>query len=201
MTDAGGKHRPVEKGTIMLRRIGGLLSSNGVGFIALFFALSGAAYALPGVNTVNSGDIVNNSVKGVDIDEATLAPSIQRHCAPGTIAGYAQINTSAGITATYSTTGVLASLNCAGGAISVRQQAGAGSYRICFPGTTAAVATASGVASTAGNDNIVTWTKIDDTAFGCSTAFQVNIFDQTDQVIFDPEGEPENSPFSIVIYK
>jgi hypothetical protein len=185
----------------MLRRIGGLLSSNVLGLIALFLALGGGvAYALPGVNTVNSGDIINNQVKGADIDESTLAPSIQRRCAKGTVAGYAQINTSAAITATYATTGVVASFNCKAGAVTVRTQGAGGSYRVCFPGTTAVVATAAGVSTSVANDNIVTWSKVDDTAAGCATAFQVNTFDQTDQLVPDPEGEPENSPFSIVLY-
>ncbi len=38
-----------------------------VSFVALFVALSGAAVALPGTETVNSGDIKDNSVKSVDL--------------------------------------------------------------------------------------------------------------------------------------
>jgi hypothetical protein len=39
----------------------------GVAFVALVAALSGTAVALPGVNTVDSGDIKNGQVKGKDI--------------------------------------------------------------------------------------------------------------------------------------
>lgn len=44
-----------------------------VAYLALFVALGGtAAVALPGTNTVNSGDIKNNSVKGKDVNEKSL---------------------------------------------------------------------------------------------------------------------------------
>jgi len=53
------------------------LRSNIVGYVALFFVLAGGAYALPGKNTVDSGDIRkgqvktgdlrNNDVRGADI--------------------------------------------------------------------------------------------------------------------------------------
>lgn len=36
------------------------------------FALANSAIALPGRSTVNSGDIVNNSVRGVDVRESSL---------------------------------------------------------------------------------------------------------------------------------
>jgi hypothetical protein len=51
----------------MGRRIREHISSSIVGFVALFFALSGAAYALPGVNTVDSGDIIDSTVVSRDI--------------------------------------------------------------------------------------------------------------------------------------
>jgi hypothetical protein len=38
-----------------------------LGGLALFIALQGTALALPGVNTVDSGDIVNNQVRAGDI--------------------------------------------------------------------------------------------------------------------------------------
>ena len=41
--------------------------SNVVGYIALFVALSGTAAALPGTNSVDSGDIINQQVKSADI--------------------------------------------------------------------------------------------------------------------------------------
>jgi len=75
------------------RRVGDHLRRNVYGLIAVFIALSGTAAALPGKNTVNSGDIkkgavrksdirakavngrkvINDSLKGNDIDEASLS--------------------------------------------------------------------------------------------------------------------------------
>jgi hypothetical protein len=43
-----------------------------ISMIALFVAISGVAGALPGKNTVNSGDIKNNKVTGKDVNEKTL---------------------------------------------------------------------------------------------------------------------------------
>lgn len=43
-----------------------------IALIALFAALSGAAIALPGKNTVDSGDVKKNTLKGKDIKESTL---------------------------------------------------------------------------------------------------------------------------------
>lgn len=56
----------------MLRRLGLFARSNLIGLIALFFALSGVATALPGVNTVDSGDIKNNVVTSADIKNGTI---------------------------------------------------------------------------------------------------------------------------------
>ena len=46
--------------------------SMGVAFIALLAALGGTAVALPGSNTVTSGDIVNSQVKTQDIRNSTI---------------------------------------------------------------------------------------------------------------------------------
>ena len=43
-----------------------------ISLIALFVAIGGVAGALPGKNTVNSGDIKNNKVTGKDVKESTL---------------------------------------------------------------------------------------------------------------------------------
>lgn len=43
------------------------IRGNVVGYIALFVALSGTAYALPGKNSVDSGDIINGEVKKQDV--------------------------------------------------------------------------------------------------------------------------------------
>ena len=40
-----------------------------ISLVALFAALSGAALALPGTETVNSGDIKNNAVKSIDLKD------------------------------------------------------------------------------------------------------------------------------------
>ncbi|MDQ3728652.1 MAG: hypothetical protein M3355_03580 [Actinomycetota bacterium] len=44
-----------------------------IGTVALAFAMTGAAVALPGTNTVNSGDIVNGQVKSPDVRNDGLA--------------------------------------------------------------------------------------------------------------------------------
>ena len=43
-----------------------------VAVMALFVALTGIAVAIPGKNTVNSGDVKDDSLKGADINESTL---------------------------------------------------------------------------------------------------------------------------------
>jgi hypothetical protein len=66
-----------------------------VSLVALFAALSGAAAALPGTETVNSGDIKNESVKSIDLkDNQAVASSdvidetlAGTDVADGTIAG------------------------------------------------------------------------------------------------------------------
>ena len=60
----------------MSRRIRGHLRGNVVGYVALFVALSGSAYAvngpLPGVNQVGSADIINGEVKSPDVQDNGL---------------------------------------------------------------------------------------------------------------------------------
>ena len=46
--------------------------SNVVGYVAMFLALAGSAAALPGSNTVDSGDIVNGEVKRPDVAGAAV---------------------------------------------------------------------------------------------------------------------------------
>lgn len=69
----------------MSARIRAHIRSHIVGYIALFFALSGSAVAvsLPGKNRVNSGDVINkslkskdyknNNIKSIDVKDASLA--------------------------------------------------------------------------------------------------------------------------------
>jgi hypothetical protein len=56
----------------MLRKVSGHVRSNVVGYVAVFLALTGTAIALPGKNSVNSGDIKNNQVKSVDAKDGGL---------------------------------------------------------------------------------------------------------------------------------
>ena len=66
-----------------------------ISIVALFAALSGAAVALPGTETVNSGDIKNESVKSVDLkdgqavtsDDVTDESLTGADLADGTVAG------------------------------------------------------------------------------------------------------------------
>ena len=50
-----------------LRRVGRHLRANVIGYLGIFLALTGTAVALPGVDTVDSGDIINGEVKAPDI--------------------------------------------------------------------------------------------------------------------------------------
>lgn len=46
--------------------------STAIAFVALFVALVGGAVALPGTNTVDSGDIKNDTIKSIDIKNKTI---------------------------------------------------------------------------------------------------------------------------------
>ena len=59
------------------------IRSNVIGYVALFFAISGTAMALPGTNTVNSGDIINEEVRAADIRENAVGSSELRTDAVG----------------------------------------------------------------------------------------------------------------------
>jgi hypothetical protein len=48
-----------------------------LGTVALVFALTGAAVALPGSNSVNSGDIKNGQVKTKDLSKKAVAPKVK----------------------------------------------------------------------------------------------------------------------------
>jgi hypothetical protein len=60
----------------MGEKIRGHIRSNVIGYVALFVALSGTAYAvdgpLEGQNQVGSADIINNEVQSADIKDANL---------------------------------------------------------------------------------------------------------------------------------
>jgi hypothetical protein len=48
-----------------------------IGTLALVFAFTGAAVALPGQNKVNSGDIKNGQVKTKDLNKKAVAPKVK----------------------------------------------------------------------------------------------------------------------------
>lgn len=56
----------------MSGRISGHIRGNVVGYAAVFIALTGTAAALPGKNTVDSGDIKNGQVKTKDVADAAI---------------------------------------------------------------------------------------------------------------------------------
>jgi hypothetical protein len=57
-----------------------------VAVVALFVAIGGVAGALPGKNSVNSGVVKKNSLKGVDIKESTL--NIPQQALPQKVYGF-----------------------------------------------------------------------------------------------------------------
>ncbi len=76
----------------MAGRVRDHIRSNGVGYIALFFAFTGAAYAV-GANTIGSKQLKNNKVKSIDIRDGAIAAvdvdsgqvqlRVSGDCAPG----------------------------------------------------------------------------------------------------------------------
>ncbi len=50
-----------------MRRLGNHFRGNVVGYLGVFLALTGTAVALPGTDSVDSGDIINGEVKAVDL--------------------------------------------------------------------------------------------------------------------------------------
>ena len=50
-----------------MRRVGEHFRGNVVGYLGVFLALTGTAVALPGTNTVDSGDIIDGQVKTPDL--------------------------------------------------------------------------------------------------------------------------------------
>ena len=74
-----------------------------ISIVALVVALSGVAVALPGKNTVNSGDVVNNSlkstdlkngggVKGVDVANNSLSGADIKEASLGSVPSAASLN-------------------------------------------------------------------------------------------------------------
>lgn len=51
------------------------IRANAVGYAAVFLALTGSAAALPGRNSVNSGDIVNGKVRSADLADGSVKQS------------------------------------------------------------------------------------------------------------------------------
>src|SRR5262245_18614894 len=71
--------------TDLASRVQRHLRSNAVAYVALFFAMSGTAAALSGSNTVLSDDVVDNSLTGADVNEATLKGVAGTCPAPATV--------------------------------------------------------------------------------------------------------------------
>ena len=98
-----------------------------ISLIALFVAIGGVAGALPGKNTVNSGDVKKNSlksadfkndgIKGADVDESTLdipASAVAKDTFGASVTQAAQVTTA-------TLPGTTASID------------GAGAYTVTFP--------------------------------------------------------------------
>ena len=73
--------------------------------VALFAALSGAAIALPGKNTVDSGDVKKNSLKGKDIKESTLKLPASAVAGPQ-VSAFAKVSITGGVQAGSGVTSV-----------------------------------------------------------------------------------------------
>ena len=78
----------------MPERIRYLVRASVVGFVALFFALTGSAVALDGSDTVFSDDIVNGQVKTVDRSAGAVA---QPHLAVNAVNGNKIIDGQVGV--------------------------------------------------------------------------------------------------------
>jgi hypothetical protein len=67
-----------------------------IGTLALVFAFTGAAVALPGSNSVNSGDIKNGQVKTKDLNKKAVAPKVKVQSA---VQGQQNLNANSTVTA------------------------------------------------------------------------------------------------------
>jgi hypothetical protein len=72
------------KGITMTNSFSTHIRQNVIGYVALFIATTGTAAALPGADTVNSGDIINREVKKADLGNGAVT---SRSIAVGEIAG------------------------------------------------------------------------------------------------------------------
>jgi hypothetical protein len=124
----------------------------GVAFVALLAALSGTAVALPGANTVDSGDIKNNAVRSGDIRNNNVNTRDLRN---GTVTGTDTRDDSlTGLDIDESALGQVPSANSANTATTATTA------------TTANGVAANGVNTAAIQDNAVTSEKIADSAVG-----------------------------------
>lgn len=126
----------------------------------LALATVGGAQALPGKNTVDSGDIINgqvktkdlgaNAVKGPKVADNSLTGNDVREsslnfgdttCSLEQIHSFARVKAAAGMPSDFTTssTWVDVTHNCAGGTVEVRRT-GTGNYWIRFNGDPAALA-------------------------------------------------------------
>lgn len=157
-----GSKRERRRGRTIL--IAGLVASLGL-------AIAGAAQALPGRNTVDSGDIINGqvktkdlaanavkgpkvrdesltgadilngSIKGADVDEGSLNFVSDGQCSPEAVHSWAFVDNSA-LTAVFAP--VAFGYNCSGGAILARRVSD-GQYEVRFVGDPSALGLATSV--------------------------------------------------------
>lgn len=120
----------------------------------------GGAQALPGKNTVDSGDIINGQVKTKDLGaNAVKSPKVADNSLTGSdiaesslnfadttcsleqIHSFARVKTGAGMPDTFTTSGTWVDVthNCSGGTVEVKRS-GTGNYWVRFNGDPAALA-------------------------------------------------------------
>ncbi len=159
--------------------------------------------------SLTGADVAGDSLTGTNINESTLGPvpsanalggiaasSYQQKCSQGTVGAWALIDgDNAGIGTAYGTTGVSASFNCAtGGGVTVRRVA-LGNFNVCFANNFPLVALTSPINSVAaGQDNIISWGRVNDAACAGGTAAEVKVLDN-DGTTF------EDQRFSVAILK
>jgi hypothetical protein len=158
-----------------------------IAVIALFAALSGAAFALPGKNSVDSGDVKKNTLKGKDIKESTLGRVPSASTANGLAAGVPQVSAWAKVSAGGSAT-------ASSGVLSVSNPS-EGFY--CFD---LAQPAATGTATGGGTSNFFrTIASLDVPANPGSSACTGSQLDAN--VITETDGAFNNQEFSVVFVK
>lgn len=167
--------------------------------MALFAALAGGtAYAAARIgakdikpDAVRAKHIKAGQVKSAEIGDGQITPSetgtgVVDACAPGSLAGHAEVDASATFPAGYTGTGV-DGLACEGPALAKRT--GAGSYVVCFPELDQGAVGA--VTASADFDNVVTLgAGVEDPACGGAAISVRNT---------DLDGGLEDADFSLLV--